>query len=204
MLHPAIRRAVLLPLLVLVGFALAGGGGAALAQQASGAATRQATSGTAAAPRRLGSFGAWTAAAYTAGGQKVCYAFARATRSQPSRQGVMLMVTHRGAQSRDEVAIRAGHTYPRNAPEVTLSIGETEAKLYTSGEGAYVRAEDRHTVVTALRRARGEAVARGPAPGGRGNATDQFPLSGFSAAHDAISRECSATSAAPASGRGRR
>lgn len=194
MLHPAIRRAVLRPLLVLVGFALAGGGGAAFAQQASGAAT---------APRRLGSFGAWTAAAYTAGGQKVCYAFARATRSQPSRQGVMLMVTHRGTQSRDEVAIRAGHTYPRNAPEVTLSIGETEAKLYTSGEGAYVRPEDRRAVVTALRRTRGEAVARGPAPGGRGNATDQFPLSGFSAAHDAISRECSAT-AAPASGRGRR
>ena len=37
-----------------------------------------------------------------------------------------------------------------------------------------------------------EAVVRSPVPSGRGVVTDTFPLAGFSAAYEAISRECPA------------
>jgi hypothetical protein len=142
----------------------------------------------AAAPRRLGTFGEWTAATYTDDGQKICYAFTPASRSEPRRDGVMLMVTQRGA-SRDEVAIRTGHSYARGTPDITVAVGSTELDFYTGSDTAHAR--DRRAAVAAFRAGR-EAVARGPGPNGRGNTTDTFSLSGFSAAHDAISRECPA------------
>ncbi|MBW8271076.1 invasion associated locus B family protein [Caldovatus aquaticus] len=184
--------------LLFAGLALAGGGmDPALAQQHAPAGARPGAA-AAPAPRPRGRVGAGAAAPAAAGGQKVCYAFARAARSEPPRREVLLMVTHRAGQSHDEIAIRAGHAYPRTAAEVTLAAAGREAKLYTNGESAYVRAEDRGAVIAALRRG-DEAVAHGPGPGGRGSATDRFPLSGFAAAYEAISRECPAP--APRGGR---
>ncbi len=138
-------------------------------------------------PRRLGNFQSWTAAVHTERGQKVCYAFARATRSEPTRQTVLLLVTHR-AGSRDQVAIRAGYTYPRNA-EVTVDAGGTDLAFYTNADSAFAR--DGRAAVAAFRAGR-EAAARGPGANGRGTANDTFPLAGFTAAYDAISRECPA------------
>lgn len=151
-------------------------------------ATLPALAQTAAQPRRLpGQFQTWTAAVHMERGQKVCYAFTRASRSEPTRQNVLLLITHR-VGSRDQVAIRAGYTYPRNA-EVTVSVGSTEFPFYTNADSAFAR--DGRATVAAFRGGR-EASAHGPAANGRGNAQDSFPLAGFSAAYDAISRECPA------------
>lgn len=152
----------------------------ALAQQRGAANTPQ-------GPRRLGDFQSWTAAVHSEGGQKVCYAFTRATRTDPTREGVILTVTHR-ASGRDQVALSAGYTYPRNAA-VTVTVGQTALPFYTGGNSAFAR--DGRASVAAFR-AGAQAVARGPRAGGRGNATDTFTLSGFSAAYDAISQECPA------------
>jgi invasion protein IalB len=143
-----------------------------------------------AAPQRLGTFQSWTAAMHTENGARVCYAFARATRSEglQGRREVILTVTHRG-NGRDQVAITAGYTYPRDA-NVTVSVGTTELSFYTAGGNAFAR--DGRAAVAAFRNGR-EAVARGPAPTGRGTVTDSFPLNGFSAAYEAITRECPAT-----------
>lgn len=138
-------------------------------------------------PRQLGVFRDWTAAIYQENGQKICYAFSRASKTEPNRQGVVLTVTHRPA-GRDAVAITAGYTYPRNA-NVTLTIGQTNLPFYTGGNSAFAR--DGAAAVAAMRSGN-RATARGPAAGGRGAANDQFSLAGFSAAHDAISRECPA------------
>jgi invasion protein IalB len=142
-----------------------------------------------AAPSRIGSFQSWTAALHMEGGARVCYAFARATRSEglQGRREVILTVTHR-SNGRDQVAITAGYTYPRDA-NVTVSVGATELSFYTAGGNAFAR--DGRAAVAAFRQGR-EAVARGPAPTGRGTVTDAFPLNGFSAAYEAISRECPA------------
>lgn len=139
------------------------------------------------APRRLGDFQTWTAAVHTEGGQKVCYAFTRATRTDPSREGVILTVTHR-ANGRDQVAITAGYAYPRNAA-VTVTVGQNQLPFYTGGNSAFAR--DGRAAVAAFRGG-SQAVSRGPRAGGRGNATDTFSLSGFTAAYDAISTECPA------------
>ncbi|MBR0648142.1 hypothetical protein GXW78_00580 [Roseomonas terrae] len=154
--------------------------GPALAQQRGGTATPQ-------GPRRLGDFQSWTAAVHTEGGQKVCYAFTRATRTDPSRENVILTVTHR-ANGRDQVALSAGYAYPRNAA-VTVTVGQRELAFYTGGNSAFAR--DGRAAVTAFRGG-AAATARGPRTGGRGNATDTFSLSGFTAAYDAISEECPA------------
>ena len=74
-------------------------------------------------PRQLGTFRDWTAATHQENGQKICYAFTRASKTEPNRQGVVLTVTHRPG-GRDSVALSAGYAYPRNA-EVALVIGQT-------------------------------------------------------------------------------
>ncbi len=113
---------------------------------------------------------------------------------------VLLVVAHR-PKGRDQVALQAGYAYPRNSGSndpVQVSVGGTKIGFYTSGGSAFAR--DNKAALAALRNGR-EAVARGPLPnGGRGQATDAFSLAGFSAAHEAISRECPA-SPAPASRR---
>jgi invasion protein IalB len=157
------------------------------------------------APQRIGEFQSWTAASQAEGGQKVCYAFTRATRSEgvPNRAAntVLLVVTHR-PKERDQVALQAGYAYPRG-PEggdaVQVLVGGRSVGFFTSGSSAFAR--DGKAAVAALRNGR-EAVARGPLPnggGGRGQASDSFSLAGFSAAYDAISRECPAPARAPAS-----
>jgi hypothetical protein len=140
-------------------------------------------------PKKLGDFQSWIAATYTDGGQKICYAFARASRSEgASRQNVMLTVTHRPG-TRDTVTISAGYTYPRTVTDLQVTVGSNELPFYTAGSTAAAR--DGAAAVRTLRGGR-EAVAKAPGPNGRGQVTDSFPLAGFSAAYDAISRECPA------------
>ncbi len=143
------------------------------------------------APVRLGEFQSWTAATHTEQGQKICYAFARARSIDgvPGReaQNVMLLVTHR-PQARDQVAVRAGYSFPRGA-EARLIVGQSELPFFTAQDTAFAR--DGRAAVQALRAGR-EAVSRGPGPNNRGQSSDVFPLAGFSAAYDAISRECPA------------
>jgi invasion protein IalB len=152
--------------------------------------------GTAAAqgrpgPQRLGAFQSWTAATAQENGQKVCYAFARASRSQgaPANRGpVTLTVTHR-PNGRDQVALSVGYALGR-AAESELTVGNREFKSYGVVQTSAFF-QNGGQLVAAFRSGR-DAVAKTPAPSGRGAVTDTFPLSGFSAAYDAISRECPA------------
>lgn len=145
-----------------------------------------------AGPRRLGDFQDWTAAVHAEGGQKVCYAFTRASRTDPQRDNVILTVTHRSA-GRDQVALSAGYAYPRNAA-VTVTVGQAQLPFYTNASSAFAR--DGRAAVAAFRGG-AQAIARGPRAGARGNATDTFSLTGFTAAYEAISRECPPAAATP-------
>ncbi len=140
-------------------------------------------------PQRLGAFQNWTAATHQENGQKVCYAFTRATRSEgaaQNRQSVTLTVTHRPA-GRDQVAVSVGYALPRQA-ETVLSIGSAEHKSYgVVQSSAFFQSGS--ALIGAFRNGR-DAVVRSPGPNGRGTVTDTFSLSGFSAAYEAISREC--------------
>ena len=145
-------------------------------------------------PQKLGEFGSWTAATYAEDGKKVCYAFTRPSKSEPSgRQGVLLSVSHR-AGARDTVTIASGYTYPRNA-DATVTVGTNSLPFYTAGSTAAAR--DGAAAVRTFRNGR-EAILKGPAQNGRGTVTDTFPLAGFGAAHDAITKECPAAAPPPA------
>lgn len=136
-------------------------------------------------PQKLGEFQSWTAASFTEGGHKTCYAFARPGKAEGGRQGVMLTVTHRH-NARDTVTISAGYTFPRGA-EPTVSVGGTELPFYTSGSTAAAR--EGAAAVRAFRNGK-EAVMKAPGANGRGTVTESFPLAGFGAAYEAISKEC--------------
>lgn len=161
---------------------------AALLLPAAAALAQQQAQQAAPRPQRLGEHGDWTAATYQENGQKVCYAFTRPKSSDgvPNRQGVMLTVTHRPGQ-RDAVVLSAGYPYPRGAEVKVDVVGGADLDFYTAGSSAAAR--DSAAAIRAFKAGR-EAVATGPGPGGRGTARDSFSLSGFSAAYDAISREC--------------
>lgn len=143
------------------------------------------------APQRLGAFQSWTAATHQENGQKVCYAFARAARSEngpQNRQNVTLTVTHRPG-GRDQVAISVGYPYPRGA-EAVMTVGAGEFRSYgVVAMSAFF--QNGAQLIHAFRNGR-EAVVRSPGPPGRPAVTDTFALSGFSAAYEAISRECPA------------
>ncbi len=140
-------------------------------------------------PERLGTHGAWTAAKHQEGGQTVCYAFTRASESSGApgnRVAVTLTVTHRPT-GRDQVAVSVGYALPRSAESV-LTVGNAEFRSYAVvGSSAFF--QNGAQLIAAFRNGR-EAVARSPGPPGRQPVTDGFSLSGFTAAYQAISREC--------------
>jgi invasion protein IalB len=142
-------------------------------------------------PTQLGRHGTWTAATTQEGGQKVCYAFARAGSSEgaPGNRGaVTLTVTHRPS-GRDQVAVSVGYPFARGA-ETVLTVGNQEFRSYATVQSSAFF-QNGAQLIAAFRGGR-EAVARSPGPPGRGQVTDTFPLNGFSAAYDAINRECPA------------
>lgn len=152
-------------------------------------------------PTRIGQFQNWIAAHTQEQGQKVCYAFTRAARSEggpQNRATVTLTVTHRPT-GRDQVAVSVGYPYPRQA-EAVLTIGTQEFRSYgVVQSSAFFQSGAQ--LIAGFRNGR-EAVVRSPGPPGRGAVTDTFPLAGFTAAYDAISRECPAAAPAPAPPRG--
>lgn len=142
-------------------------------------------------PQQLGSFQAWTAATLTENGHRICYAFARAARSQgaPANRGqVTLTVAHR-PNGRDQVALSAGYALARTATSV-LAVGDDETRSYgvVQSSAFFAGGEE---LVGHFRRGR-DATTRTPGPNGRGTVTDVFSLLGFTAAYEAISRACPA------------
>lgn len=139
-------------------------------------------------PRILGEYGQWTAAVQRDGRQKVCFAFSSPTRMSHPRSDAYLIVSHSGTE-RNAVELAADYRYP-SAARVTVSVGRTALRFEADGNSAY--AVNGGAAVAAFRRG-DQAIARGPRRAGqRGVVTDTFSLRGFTAAYNAMSRECAA------------
>lgn len=141
-------------------------------------------------PQRLGAHNAWTAATHQEGGQKVCYAFTRAQAGTgagaQARQNVTLTITHRPA-GRDQVSVSLPAAPPRQAA-VEMTIGSNEFRSYGTVQSS-VFFQGSSELIAAMRGGR-DAVVESPAA--RATVRDTFSLSGFTAAYEAISRECPA------------
>ena len=143
----------------------------------------------------IGKFDDWTAAVNTEGGQTVCYAFTRASASNPAIKGrgdVVLTVTERPG-GRDAVAIAAGFAFTPNAT-VQVVADTTAMDFYTSTRSAFAR--DGRAAVAAFAKSR-TLAAKSVAPKG-GPVADQFSLRGFAAAYAAIQKACPAPKQQPA------
>ena len=71
-----------------------------------------------------------------------------------------------------------------------MTVGTTEFRSYATVQSSAFF-QNGAQLIGAFRNGR-DAVVRSPGPPGRGAVTDTFPLAGFSAAYEAISRECPA------------
>lgn len=144
---------------------------------------------TAAKPAEIGVFEAWTAASGVEGGQKVCYAFTRATHSTPALPGrgeVMLTVAERPT-GRDAVSLSPGFAVAANATP-SVQADQTALDFYPAGQSLFAR--DGHAAALAFERGK-LVTARLPGPHG-GTVVDSFSLAGFSRAYEAINKACPA------------
>lgn len=143
-------------------------------------------------PRLIATHGKWSAYVFTENGNKVCYMISEPTKHEGnySRRGpIYALITHRPAEgSRNVFSYIAGYLY-REKSDVTLRIDKTNYTLFTQDDTAW--APDAATdgkIAESLRRG-STMVVRGTSSRGT-STTDTFSLSGSTAAHDAITREC--------------
>ncbi|WP_376100760.1 invasion associated locus B family protein (plasmid) [Roseomonas sp. CCTCC AB2023176] len=138
---------------------------------------------SAVAQQLVGRFGSWTAATHQEATGKVCYAFTPVVGR--TRRNGMLTIVHR-PEGRNEMVLRLGRTFRRSA-EVNVTAGDANLRFYAIGGNAFAR--DGRAAVAAFRNGQ-TVVARIPTANRRGTVSRTFSLSGFSAAYNAISREC--------------
>lgn len=142
----------------------------------------------------LGTFGDWEAYAESENGAPVCYMGSKPKKAEgkyAQRGDTFMLVTHRPKDKAfDTVNIEAGYAY-KDGGEVTVAIGTQSFSLFTKGGQAWAKdaAADK-ALVKAMRGGSGMIVS---GMSSRGTATkDTYSLSGFTAAHQAISKACGA------------
>ncbi len=150
-----------------------------------------------------GHYGNWQAASYGSGAGQICYAFTKPQRSTPnwkSRGLVMLTVTERPGL-RDVVSLTPGYDYPK-AALVSLGLGQHRVELSVQDDVAF--ADDGAAVIAAFAKldsatsisSAPASISSAPAsvsPGihrGKKLVLDEFSLTGFAAAYQAITSQC--------------
>lgn len=135
--------------------------------------------------------GAWRAVEATQGGERVCFVIASpATRAPADLKrdpGNLFVTTKTAREGGSEVSIRFGY---RLAPGGhTMTIDGRAFPLMPQGETAWLQsAGDEKTALSLFRSGRDVQIS---ARSARGNPTvDTYSLIGFSAAFDALARQC--------------
>ncbi|MCE1237290.1 MAG: invasion associated locus B family protein [Hyphomicrobiales bacterium] len=152
-----------------------------------------ATAGPALAEQKiLYQSGAWRAVAATQAGQQVCFVIASPETREPAslkRDPGNLFITTKPRREGggSELSIRFGYRLAEGGH--SLEVDDRSFVLMPQGEAAWLRADaDEPTVLSEFRSGREVSVSVRSA---RGNATvDTYSLIGFSAAFDALRRQC--------------
>lgn len=146
----------------------------------------------AAAPESLGMFGPWAAWKVTEADGSICYMHAEPASQQGdyARRGdTYLQVTHRtAAGTQNVVSLIAGYVYKPDSA-VTFDIDGKTTELFTDGDTAWARDAKADTALVASMRAGHKLTVRGTSSRGT-ETTDSYSLTGFSAAHNAITAGC--------------
>ncbi|GAK33299.1 hypothetical protein AQ1_01187 [alpha proteobacterium Q-1] len=129
------------------------------------------------------------------GGELMCYMVSvpkswKASKDDVSRGEIYITVTHRPkADVRDQVNAVVGYPFKNGSEAKAVVDGKSRFTLFTQGDGAWLyTSKDDQSMVAAMRRGNSLVVEGTSA---RGTVTtDRYSLSGFTAAHNAISRAC--------------
>jgi invasion protein IalB len=160
-------------------------------------------------PKLLGTHNAWEAYTYKEGDNTVCFMLSRPTKSAAYRSGkrvnnvkrgeIYVLVTHRPAQnSRNVVSINVGYPFEKGS-NVSIQVDKNKSyQMFTADEKAlkegaandtaWARDDTDQALVKAMRAGNTMRVI---GTSRRGTETrDTYSLSGFTAAHQAISGAC--------------
>ena len=145
-----------------------------------------------AAPKELGTFGAWVSYELVEGGDKVCYMVSKPTKEEGnySRRGeVFALVTHRPSEkTRDVFSYITGYTYKAGS-DATLTIDGKRYVLFVQNETAWTPDADTDRKVASAIQKGSKMVVRGTSSRGT-LTTDTFSLKGSGAAYKAITKAC--------------
>lgn len=153
------------------------------------------------APRKLGTFGDWTAYSYREDGHPVCYMMSRPLLPTgfAGRDDTYIMITHRPDENSFGVLhLAAGYVYPP-ASEVALRIDTKKFSLFTDQDSAW--AHDHSTeraIAKAMRATRGTMITLGPPPAlnqpseSTPPVSDIYSLRGVTVAWKTIGKACGA------------
>ena len=144
------------------------------------------------AAKEIGTYKDWSAHMLIENKSKICYMHGVPKKSAgkyKKRGDTYMQVTHRTREkTRNEVSVTAGYTF-RKGSEATLTIDGKNYVLFTHADTAWAGEENPDDKLVAAMRAGRKMVVKGVS--GRGTeTTDNYSLSGFTAAHNAISKAC--------------
>ena len=151
------------------------------------------TTGAAAAPESLGTFGKWSAFTYTDNSGKVCFVISEpdsAKLSRRARRGdVFFMITHwAGKKKFGEPSVIIGYPFKStSAPQIR--IGSDSFGMKVNKDGAWIENNAEERKLIEAMKAGTTMVIKGTSTRGT-RSTDSYSLSGITAALDKIDATC--------------
>lgn len=154
--------------------------------------TLNAASAKASEPRLIGTFGDWSAYAFTENGNKVCYMASQpktAVGNYTQRGDIFALITHRPAEkTKDVFSYITGYPY-KPGSEVTIETNGRTYKLFTQDDTAWAADAAADNALSYAIREGSKMVVKGTSKRGT-LTTDTFGLSGSTKAYQKISEEC--------------
>jgi hypothetical protein len=141
----------------------------------------------------LGSYRDWDAFLIRKdSGERQCYMASLAKSKSPgnvTHGDVYITVTHRPRlKVVDEVNLVTGYSFRPNT-EVTASISKRNFRMFTEGDGAWLRTPREDKQMVGAMKSGESLFMRGTSSRGTGTSY-RFSLAGFTAAHNAIGKAC--------------
>lgn len=146
----------------------------------------------AAEPQLLGTYRDWDAFVLGSGNTKVCYMASVPKTSLPASVNhgtVYVTVSHKLQRKvQDEVNVVVGYNFKADSTVATTIGGEAQ-KLFTSGREAWAYDGDADRALVASMKRGAKLTVKGTSQRGT-KTTYEFSLSGFTAAHQAVTKAC--------------
>jgi invasion protein IalB len=149
-------------------------------------------SATAAGVKAVASFKDWSVHVIAGKSGKTCYIHSEPKKSAgkyKTRGATYIQVTHRSRpEAANEISVTAGYAYRKGNP-VDIAVDGKKFALFTEGDTAWSLDAAGDKALVAAMRAGTRMIIKGVSSRGT-QTTDQYSLSGFTAAHKSIGKAC--------------